>query len=163
MEKNIFLNKQAFVIILLLINNFLFSQMGSIVAGGTAIGTEGTITYSIGQVFCTNITGTSGTVAQGLQNPYEIQTVLGLEHNQISLNVSVFPNPTTDYLILKVGGKELANLSYQLISITGKLIENRKIAGVSETIYMENLECAVYFLKVINNNKEVKTFKIIKQ
>jgi len=49
-----------------------------------------------------------------------------------------------------------------LYDISGKIIESRKIISSSETIAIENLPTAAYFLKVTNNNNEVKTFKIIK-
>jgi len=46
--------------------------------------------------------------------------------------------------------------------LQGKSIENKKITSTTEIIRMENLPSATYFLKVTNNNKEVKSFKIIK-
>jgi hypothetical protein len=42
-------------------------------------------------------------VSQGLQQAYEISYVVGVEEQQISLNMLVYPNPTTDYLTLAVG------------------------------------------------------------
>ena len=54
------------------------------------------------------------------------------------------------------------NLSYQLYDISGKLLENRKIAGSETTISMEILETATYLLKIYDNKTEIKTFKIIK-
>ena len=57
---------------------------------------------------------------------------------------------------------EFSTLNFQLYDISGKLIESRKIISRTETIAMANLASATYFLKVTNNNNEVKTFKIIK-
>lgn len=138
------------------------AQQASTATGGDASGSGGTAAYSIGQVVYTTNTGTNGSVAQGVQQPFEISVVVGLEDNQISLNVKAYPNPTTDYLTLSVGNSELSNLNFQLFDISGKLIESKKIVNSSETIRMEELPRAIYFLKVINNNKEIKTFKIIK-
>ena len=76
--------------------------------------------------------------------------------------MKAYPNPTTDYLTLNVSNNEFSNLNFQLIDITGKIIETRKIVNSIETISMEELPKAIYFLKVVNNNKDVKTFKIIK-
>ncbi len=130
--------------------------------GGNASGSGGTVAYSVGQVVYTTSTGSNGSVAEGVQQPYEISIVLGIEDNQISLNIQAYPNPTTDYLTLNIGNNELSALNFQLFDISGKLIENKKITSATETIRMENLPTATYFLKVTNNNKEVKTFKIIK-
>ena len=63
---------------------------------------------------------------------------------------------------LNVGKTELSNLNFQLYDMSGKVIESNKITSITETIRMENLPSSTYFLKVTNNNKEVKTFKIIK-
>jgi len=53
-------------------------------------------------------------------------------------------------------------LLYQLYDISGKLLESNAIVANSTTIKMEQLATGNYFLKVIQNNKEVKTFKIMK-
>ena len=131
--------------------------------GGNASGSGGTVAYSVGQVVYTTNTGTSGSVAQGVQQPYEISTVTGLEEAKgISLSVSAYPNPTTDYLTLSIGEFEISNLSYQLYDMNGKILQSEKIADNQTNIVMSNLVSATYFVKVIQGNKEVKTFKIIK-
>jgi hypothetical protein len=138
------------------------AQQATTATGGDASGSGGTVAYSVGQVVYTTYTGSNCSVAQGVQQPYEISTVLGVEDYQISLNAQVYPNPTTNYLTLNIVNSELSTLNFQLFDISGKLIESKKIRNTTETIHLENLPSATYFLKVVNNNKEVKTFKIIK-
>ena len=138
------------------------AQEAVISAGGDALGSGGSVAYSVGQiVYATNI-GTYGLVAQGVQQPYTISTVLGIENNSIKLDFTAYPNPTINFLTLNVGNAELSTLSFQLYDLRGILIESRKILSSTETIGMENLPSAMYFLKVSNNNKEIKTFKIFK-
>lgn len=138
------------------------AQQATTATGGDASGSGGTVAYSVGQIVYTTNTGTTGSVAQGVQQPYEISIVLGIDNHSINLELSAYPNPTTDYLTLNVGNAELSTLNFQLFDISGKLIEAKKITSTTETIRMENLASATYFLKVTNNNQEVKTFKIIK-
>ena len=138
------------------------AQQATTATGGNASGSGGTVAYSVGQIVYTTNTGANGSVAQGVQQAYEISIVTGLEDTQISLNMQAYPNPTTDYLTLNVGNFELSTLNFQLYDISGKLIESRKIISSTETIAMGNLSSATYFLKVSNNNNEVKSFKIIK-
>lgn len=138
------------------------AQQAATASGGNASGSGGSVSYSVGQVVYTTITGANGSVAQGVQQPYEISVVLGFEDHQVNL-LQAYPNPTIDYLTLNVGNSDLSSLNFQLYDITGKLIENKKITNSIETIRMENLPSAIYFLKVTNNNKELKTFKIIKK
>ena len=54
--------------------------------GGDASGGGGSVSYSVGQVVYTTHTGTSGSVAEGVQQPYEISVVTGLEEAQ-SINL----------------------------------------------------------------------------
>lgn len=131
--------------------------------GGNASGSGGTVSYSVGQIVYTNNTGTNGSVSQGVQQPYEISIVTELEETQgINLSITAFPNPTTDYLTLSIGNFDTKNLSFHLYDINGKMIQECKI-NVSETkISMTDLPPATYFLKVTENQKEVKTFKIVK-
>ena len=130
---------------------------------GDALGSGGSASYSVGQVVYTTNTGTNGSVAQGVQQAFEISVVTGLEEAKgINLSVSAYPNPTTDYLTLEVKDVELLNLHFQMYDMNGKLLQNEKITGNQTSIVMSNLVPATYFVKVIQGNKEVKTFKIIK-
>lgn len=132
-------------------------------SGGNATGTNGNISYTIGQTIYTTNTGTSGSVAQGVQQPFEIQAVLGIENFNINLQMAVFPNPTTNWLQLDIKNYGFEKLNYQIFDINGKLVLENKISTETTTISMENLSTNIYLLKVLDNNKEVKTFKIIKK
>ena len=137
------------------------AQQTTVSAGGDASGIGGTFSYSIGQVVYTYNYGTDVIVAQGVQQPFEIST-LGLDNYQINLVMQTYPNPTRDYLVLNVHALDLSNMIFQLYDVNGRLIETRTMFSPIETICMMNLPSSVYVLKVINNNKEVKSFKIIK-
>jgi hypothetical protein len=138
------------------------AQQANPATGGDATGSGGSVAYSVGQIVYTTHTGTTGSVAQGVQQPYEISVVLGIENSLIDLDISAYPNPTTQNLTLSIGNDISETLHFQLCDLSGKIIERRKISNRTETIYMENLATATYFLKVSNANNEVKIFKIIK-
>lgn len=136
--------------------------------GGNASGSGGSASYSIGQVFYITNTGSNGSVAEGVQQPYEISVITELEVAKgINLSVSAYPNPATDYLILEVKDFELSNLHFELYDTQGKLLQSEKITGYKTSIVLSNLIPATYFVKVIVStqgiaSQEVKTFKIIK-
>src|SRR5574344_601108 len=131
--------------------------------GTNASGSGGSVSYSVGQVVYTTNTGASGSVAQGVQQPYEISVATGIEEAKgINLSVTAYTNPTTDYLKLSLAEFEISNLSYQLYDMNGKLLQNAKITGNQTSIAMSNLVPATYFVKVLQESKVVKTFKIIK-
>jgi hypothetical protein len=122
--------------------------------GANASGSGGSAIYSLGQVaYQTNI-GTSGSVAEGVQQAYEISVVTGLEEAKgIKLSLLAYPNPTTDYLTLEVKDFELSNLHIQLYDMNGKLLKSDKITGNQTSIVMSNLVPAMYFVKIREGNK----------
>ena len=134
--------------------------------GGIASGSRGSVSYSVGLVDYSTSTSSGGSVSQGVQQAYTISYVTGLEVAKgISLSVSAYPNPTTDFLILKVDITSTLNnqsLSYQLVEASGKVLESKKLQSNPTSIDMHNFVKAAYFLKVIEGNKEIKTVKIIK-
>jgi|BarGraNGADG00312_1021997.scaffolds.fasta_scaffold29682_2 Secretion system C-terminal sorting domain len=155
--------KLSAVLLLVLGLTGLQAQEAIPATGGNALGSGGSVSYSVGQVVYTTHTGTSGSAAQGVQQPFEISVVTGIEEaKDINLVCSAFPNPATDNVKLKAENYETENLTYQLYDIRGNLLENKKIEGNETSIVISNLVLGIYFLKVSNNNKEVKTFKIIK-
>ena len=133
-------------------------------SGGNAAGGGGTASYTVGQiVYTTNTSGTSGSVAQGVQQPFEISVITAIEQTEnIKLSCSVYPNPANDFLTLKIENYDNKSLSYMLFDANGKLLENKKVTGNETIISMVNLFPSIYFLKVIDNLKEIITFKIIK-
>lgn len=131
--------------------------------GGNASGSGGTVAYSVGQVVYQTHTGANGSLAEGVQQPYEVSVVTGLnEAKGISLNVMAYPNPTNGALQLKIESEKLKDFSYQLYDSNGKLLQTKQINGNQTSIVMSNFVPATYFLKVSEGYKEVKTFIIVK-
>jgi hypothetical protein len=138
------------------------AQQGTVAAGGDASGVDGSVSYSIGQVDYITAEGTGGTITQGLQQPFEIIVVTGIDNAEINLSATVYPNPTVDLVTLNVTETSTEDMTFILCDVQGKLIRNEKLSGSQTVISMAELKKATYLIKVLNNNKEVKIFKIIK-
>jgi len=138
----------------------LFAQQNVDASGGNAIGPGGSISYSIGQIDYITATGPLAIITAGLQQPYEILIISGIEKTDI--NLSIYPNPTTDFVELNIQNFNAQNMMYMLYDVQGKLIEKKKINGSQTIISMVNLANDIYFIKVLNNANEIKIFKIIK-
>ncbi len=139
------------------------AQSNTVANGGEATGSGGTVSYSVGQVDYITAIGSGGIITQGVQQPYEILITTGLvEDNDILLQSTTYPNPASDYIMLKVENYKSENLTYQLYDVTGKNLENKKIDNTETNIVLSTLAPATYFLKIIQNDKEIKSFKIIK-
>lgn len=156
--------KKIIVAVTLLIasSGGLHAQQAVAAAGNEASGTGGTCSYTIGQIAYTSNSGPSGEVNQGVQQPFEILTTVGLEDHTITLELAAFPNPTTGSMIISVSDYANQKLSYQLFDTRGKLIEEKEINQPETGITMHQLAPAAYLLKVTENGQLVKEFQIIK-
>lgn len=150
-------------ILFLIFNGAIHAQEAILSVGHDAGSTSGTVSYSIGQVVYTTHSGTTGSVAQGVQQPFEIMTVVGIEVKEIQLEMSAYPNPTTHFLTLKIENYPQKNLNFQLTDINGKIISSDRITGEYTQISMSEFPAASYFLLVKNDDQLVKNFKIIKK
>lgn len=141
----------------------LFAQQTVTTTGGDAVGSGGSVAYTLGQVSYTSDTGSSGTVAQGVQQAYEVYT-LGSVDFKVDASFSVYPNPTTDQLIFQYDDTKDEKLSYTLYDVNGKILKTKNIHAEKTSIDMLNFPSAVYFLSIINQeNQKIQTFKIIKK
>jgi len=160
--------------------------------GGNASGSGGSASYSVGQVVYTTNSGAGGTVSQGVQQPYEISIISGIEELGFDLSYTAYPNPTTENVVLKIDGssvetqniasqtiatksnetQNIATLQYTLTDINGKQLNQQAITDNRTIIPMEHLPVGIYFVSIVqtlparshdNAKKDLKTFKIIKQ
>lgn len=138
------------------------AQNATTASGGDASGVGGSSAYSVGQVAYNYSSSTSGSVNQGVQQPYELLSVGVNNHPDINLTMSVYPNPSVSSINLNVGKQDLQNLSFQLFDVQGKLLVSQKITNSETSIKMEEFNSGNYFLKIVDNQSELKTFNIIK-
>ncbi|MBL7887834.1 MAG: T9SS type A sorting domain-containing protein [Flavobacterium sp.] len=157
------MRKIKIIIVLLL---FVFvttnAQQTSLASGGSVTGSNGSVSFSIGQIDYVTAIGNGGTATQGVQQPFEIVTLSGEEYAQITLQMMIYPNPTISFVNLKIDDSDFQDLCYQLFDLNGREIANQKITTSETKIELENLSQAIYLLNVNDKNKTLKTFKIIK-
>lgn len=149
----------------MLIGCFLYTclqaQEATNASGGSAKGSGGTVQYSIGQLVYQVNDGSSGSITQGVQQPV-VEIISGIEERGIELGLSAFPNPTIDFLTLKVENSKLTKLSYELYDSFGKTISTSPILNAETRLEMKPLPQAMYFVRIFDNEKTIKKFKIIK-
>jgi len=139
-----------------------YAQQAAVSSGGDATGSGGTVSYSVGQPVYTTNNGSTGTITQGVQQPYEIFIITGVEEKNIKLSVNAYPNPTEHFLTISVKNNEGRELSYQLTDITGKILVQQQLTDNTTDIMVSHLAAATYILSVNENGKELKSFRIVK-
>ncbi len=155
--------KFSTILLIVLSLTGLNAQEAILATGGNALGSGGTVSYSIGQVVYNMNSGTNGSEAQGVQQPYEISSVTWIEEaNRMKIECTTYPNPTTDFLIVKFENYFNENLSYELYDMNGKQIESKRLIFNETRIKLKSREPSNYLLIIKEENKKIKTFKIIK-
>jgi hypothetical protein len=133
-------------------------------SGGNGAGAGGSVSYTVGQVANATLSGSGGTVAQGVQQPYEISVVTAIKNTEeINLKCYIYPNPAADVTKLVFESPEYENMRFRLFDINGVLLQDKTVDSRETEIYLGNSSSSVYFLKVLKDNLEVKVFKIIKK
>lgn len=152
------------ILFLVLIGLTGFAQQSILSSTGNISGTGGSVSYSIGQVAFSQHTWITGVVTEGVQQPYEIQIMEGIDQEQgIHLNCILYPNPADAYIKLRIENIQSGILTYQLINMEGLILKNDRIENIETNIQMADLASATYFLTVSERDKSIKTFKIIKK
>jgi len=169
------MNKIKALFTILILGLFFNLQAQEVIpsSGGEATGSGGSASYTVGQVvYKTNAGTNNNSIAEGVQQPFEISEVTGIEEaKDIDLVCKAYPNPVIETLQLEIGGSVMPNsqnLNYKLIDINGKILENKNIETLNResitraSITMKQFAQGIYFLKVYNNQKIIKIFKIVK-
>ena len=156
--------RSVFLVILIFTMVSSYSQEAITPAGGDGTGSGGSTAYTVGQILYSSSSGASGEVMQGVQQPYEIWVVDGLDQfKELDLVLSTYPNPVTDLLILKVESLKWNDLNFQMYNSDGRVVLSDMLLNTETNIDMSHLAPGVYFLQVTREKEAVKTFKIIKK
>ncbi|WP_294736546.1 T9SS type A sorting domain-containing protein [uncultured Flavobacterium sp.] len=110
-----------------------------------------TDTYNV----CVTVTNACGSE----QHCVEVQaTALSTNKSKLAL-VEVYPNPVKD--ILTITSEEVLN--YTIYSVLGRKITNGQTISGQTQLATNNIASGWYFLKLSNNNGDIKTIKLLKQ
>ncbi len=156
----------------------LKAQVGVPSSGGEGSGAGGFSSYSFGQVVYTSV-GNQISMAQGVQQSFDglpkkktvskfIAKLVGekaptLLSKPVVFAAMVYPNPTTDKIILALDLSKTPGLHYVLYDNKGSVIVTNLISQNQTGISLQNLAGGLYIMKLYQHAIELKSFKIIKK
>jgi hypothetical protein len=152
---------QLTIVLVGLTQTCLQAQSALVASGGKASSSAGTATYSVGQIAYKSFSGTNGSVTQGVLLPALVITDLEEAHNN-EISCTVFPNPTTATVSLKIENRSLKNMSFHLYDLSGKLLRSQKINQEETILSTEDLLPSIYLLRVRDGSQELKIFRLVK-
>ena len=138
------------------------AQNATVSVGGTATGSGGTLTYTVGQIADQKVDGNGQYIIEGVQQPYEIQTVGVDNYPNISLNAMVYPNPTIGNVSLKITGMDVVG-EVKVYDVNGKYLFSKEIEGELTDISLSSLAQGTYFVNVYDKQRMLKSFKVVKR
>jgi hypothetical protein len=146
--KNYFLNKSILFLPFLLVYSIASAQSGFVNAGGDMSNIFGSVNYSIGQLFTTEIINDSGALCEGVQqvNKNRVAAIKEIE----SPDFSFFPNPTNGKITLKNSSSLTENNYYiSVTDILGKKLHSQKMNQNETTINLNELGAnGIYLISV---------------
>lgn len=135
-------------------------QSNTVASGGSATGAGGSATFTVGQIDYSNASGATGSINQGVQQPFEFFKDAGIA-NLMGTNLQLYPNPTLDWITLK-SDKILDGMRYEMTDASGRLIQTSSIQSNETSINMSAFSEGIYHLQVIDSESIQQSFKIIK-
>jgi hypothetical protein len=109
-----FLKKTPLLASVFLATQLVCSQEAISVSGDKATPSGGSANDTVGQVFYTTHTGTTVAVSQDVQHSFEFQTLSNPELTTVNLTAVTYPNPTKDFIILKVSQKNKSLKTFKI-------------------------------------------------
>lgn len=146
------------------IERYVIAPLGHYDTGGTL-----SLSYTVGEPAVTTLLSINGTLilTQGFQQP-EILPVGIDDPYELLVDYSIFPNPTTEVLNVKLSADIPVDLKLAVVDVrgrsTGLTIQEIRVVGEKTTIFnLGTLADGFYFLNVLTNSGElVQSFKVQK-
>lgn len=86
---------------------------------------------------------------------------LGLNDIEAIRAIAVYPNPVSQYFMIT---SPHTNIDFvEVYNSTGQLVKTQKLEQINNSIYIEDLVSGVYFLKIYNEGKFLKSDKIVRK
>lgn len=120
---------------------------------------SGTITFSTAVLFTNNNGSSSGDVTQISSLNIQEDLTVSLAENKEDL-LEIFPNPTTDFLVVKASNEKL-NL-IEVYDLSGKKLVSTPLYNQNILLDLRSLSSGNYIIKVLGSDKEISK-RIVKK
>jgi hypothetical protein len=140
-----------------LINKPCFGQSTNNSIGGDYFNQSGTVSFTIGEI-CYQNKGVNYTLIEGIQNGYTINP----NSKHAAINVSIFPNPTSDLIYFKVQNLYFDKLVYSVYNNLGIELLNGQITNQAIYVSLKQFPAAVYLINIYREKAIIMTYQVIK-
>lgn len=138
------------------------AQRATVAGGGEADGPGGSASFSIGQAAYLTFSDTEHSIAQGVQQPYEISVVTGMDEVDEGHAPMLFPNPTNGDVRLQFHSAPQGAMYLRLSDGLGRTIHSVPIRSDAQDIPLHGHASGTYLLQVTQEGTVIRTFRIVK-
>lgn len=151
--------KHLYVLAFQLICSYSFGQQSVNTSGGNVQSSQGSVSFSVGQV-STNYIENDAAMNEGVQQPYEFFHVLSIDKVDGAAFLEVFPNPTDGVIYLS--SKDAIDAGIEIFDESGRLVLNEQRKNMLQTqVDLTAFSRGVYTVKV-KGNTSAQIIRIIK-
>lgn len=139
-----------------------YAQQATVTTGGTLSHSTGSISYSVGLIPFNRHDTVEGSLTEGMFHIYKVKTFRG-EDKIERPHVTIFPNPTPDWINIRMDDHSAGSLTVVLSDIKGQTMATIKIEDRHEgRLSLNGYQPGIYFLQIRKDSISMETFKIIK-
>jgi hypothetical protein len=131
-------------------------------SGGSGQSAQASLAWTIGEPVTTTVSNGTSTLTQGFQQPTLLIATAQKENNELT-SLLVYPNPTADYVTLKMDQSNQTAYIYRVFDSAGKLVSEGKATAANPNISFQGLASGQYTISLFNQNSKQQSISIIKQ
>jgi hypothetical protein len=146
------------LLFILILPSIGYSQSAFTGVGGEAIGTGGSASYSLGQVFDGFSSNGTVSIQEGVQQTYILSTDGLIELS--SETILLYPSPSIDHVNIEFKDENF-NFNFVIISMEGYLMSKGLFNSPNSKIDLKDIPSGEYFLVLTSDTSYFKS-KLIK-
>lgn len=136
------------------------------VSGGSVNGTDGSFSFTLGQVFsqsdfepAVSANIVTASVIEGVQQPFTIDQLSIEEALPLTEKVTIYPNPTKNHVVVELENSQ-GEVGFRLYGLEGRLLQNGTLQE-SVTLDLSDYPTGTYLLYLDGGQKK-NVYRIIK-
>ena len=124
--------------------------------GGYAEADNISISWTLGELAVSTLTGGNMILTQGFQQPFDMG--VGIENKEITWGISVYPNPVGEELRIRFNTESAGDYLVEIQDVTGRLVSQEQYKQVNPgdivILNTATFTNGVYFLKVLTPDRQ---------
>lgn len=129
-------------------------------SGGNMANNTVQVNWTIGETITETSSTNKTALTSGLNQP-SLKLETSVENIKDKLNVSVFPNPTSQFVNIKYVGQ--LPLKAKILSLNGTVLSVSEIKDQNSQLDFSNKASGIYIVEITDKSGKSNTYRIVKQ